>query len=627
MPTRTIAVLGLCLIASGSGAGADSLVVASPGGLVEFRLMKLGERQLGYAVTLRGRPVIEPSPLGIVVDGVNLGDQADFSAPQRYRVRETYPWHGVHASAVNHCRGARIPLRHLPSGQAWTLEARAYDDGVAFRFIVPGAGTASRIPDEATAFRLPPGSMVWYHDFEGHYEGVHKSKPIEEIPRGEWAAPPVTFRLPRNQGYGSITEGALLRYSGMGLQADGARSLVARLGHAVPPSYPFRLRYAADIERMAQPAAVTGTITTPWRIVMAAADLNTLVNCDIVHNVAPPPDPKLFPQGAATPWIKPGRAVWRYLDGGEATPEGVKEFSRLAAELGFEYQVVEGFWQKWSPEVLRDVVQYSRERGVGLWLWKHSRELRDPGARRKFFELVREVGAVGVKLDFYDHEAREVVELYEASLREAAEFRLLVNFHGANKPTGESRTFPNELTREAVRGMEARNIQRARHNATLPFTRLLAGHADYTPVHFGTRRNDTTAAHQLATAVAFTSPLLTYAAHPRSLLTSPASELIRSIPAVWEETCVLPPSQIGELAVMARRRGSVWFLAVVNGPEPRSLQVPLSFLDGGVYGVLLARDDPRDPAALVVEKEQARRRDTLRIDLASGGGFLARFSR
>lgn len=627
MLSRLLAVAAVGLSMTGSGAGADTLVVASPRGRVQFRLMKLEGSRLGYSVTLRGRAVIEPSPLGIVVDGVNLGEQADFSAPERYRVRETYPWHGVHTPAVNDCLGARIPVRHLPTGQRWTLEARSYDDGVAFRFIVPGAENASRVPDEATAFRLPAGSVVWYHDFEGHYEGVHKSKPVEEVAQGEWAAPPVTFRLPGNAGYGSITEGALLRYSGMGLQADGRGALLARLGHAIPPSYPFRLRYAADIERLARPAAVTGTITTPWRIVMAAADLEELVNCDIVHNVAPPPDPKLFPQGAATAWIKPGRAVWRYLDGGEATPEGVKEFSRLAAALGFEYQVVEGFWQKWTPEVLREVAQYSLERGVGLWLWKHSRELRDTPSRRAFFELARQAGAVGVKLDFYDHEAREVVELYEASLREAAEFRLLVNFHGANKPTGESRTFPNELTREAVRGMEARNIARARHDATLPFTRLLAGHADYTPVHFGARRNDTTAAHQLATAAVFTSPLLTYAAHPKTLLASPAVELIKSIPSVWDETRVLPPSEIGEIAILARRRGPVWFLAVVNGPSPRTLRLPLNFLGSGVHQMLAARDNMQDAGAPEMERKPVRRQDTLTIELAAGGGFLARFTR
>lgn len=626
-PGRWLAAVGACWLAAGPVDAADNFVLSSPQGRVQFRLMRLDDGHLGYAVALRGRPVIEPSPLGIVVDGVSLGQGGRIGAVERYQVRETYLWHGVHSPAINRCQGARIAVRHAASGLSWTLEARAYDDGAAFRFIVPGSDTQRRVPDEATAFRLPEGSVVWYHDFEGHYEGVHKRKVIGEVAEGEWAAPPVTFQLPGGGGYGSITEAALLRYSGMGLQADGRRALRARLGHAIPPSYPFRLRYAPDIERLAQPASVAGTITTPWRVVMAAPDLDTLVNCDLVHNLAPPPDPKLFPQGIRTPWIKPGRAVWRYLDGGEATLEGVKEFSRLAAELGFEYQVVEGFWQKWTPAELRDFIQYSRERGVGIWLWKHSKELRDPAARRQFFELARDAGAAGVKLDFYDHEAKEVVELYEVSLREAAEFRLLVNFHGANKPTGEPRTFPNELTREAVRGMEARNIPRARHDATLPFTRLLAGHADYTPMHFGARRNDTTWAHQIATAVAFTSPLLTYAAHPKAILAHPAVELIKSIPSVWDETRVLPFSEIGEVAGLARRRGALWFVAIVNGTEGRKINVPLSFLGGGTYRALLVRDHPQDPASVIVDKATYRKADAISVELAPGGGFVARLGK
>ncbi|MGB9604632.1 MAG: glycoside hydrolase family 97 catalytic domain-containing protein, partial [Bryobacteraceae bacterium] len=232
-----------------------------------------------------------------------------------------------------------------------------------------------------------------------------------------------------------------------------------------------------------------------------------------------------------------------------------------------------------------------------------------------------------VKLDFYDHEAKEVVELYEASLRDAAEFQLLVNFHGANKPTGESRTFPNELTREAVRGMEARNIPRARHDATLPFTRLLAGHADYTPVHFGARRNDTTWAHQIATAAVFTSPLLTYAAHPKAILTNPAVELIKTIPSVWDETRVLPLSEIGEVAGLARRRGSLWFVAIVNGPEARRVRVPLSFLGSGSWQALLVRDYPQDAAAVMVEKGSYQRNDAIEVALAPGGGFVARLGK
>ena len=142
----------------------------------------------------------------------------------------------------------------------------------------------------------------------------------------------------------------------------------------------------------------------------------------------------------------------------------------------------------------------------------------------------------------------------------------MVNFHGANKPAGEARTWPHELTREGVYGLEHRRPRRGRaHNTTLPFTRFLAGAADYTPVVFGERRKETSWAHQIATAVVFTSPLLVFGGHPQSLLDNPAVEMIKSLPSVWDETIVLPASEIGELAAFARRHGTTWFVAVLNG--------------------------------------------------------------
>ena len=164
-------------------------------------------------------------------------------------------------------------------------------------------------------------------------------------------------------------------------------------------------------------------------------------------------------------------------------------------------------------------------------------------SRAKLFsKRLHNFGVVGAKIDFFDHEHKELVDLYAVLLEEAARHRVMVNFHGANKPTGEARTWPNELIREGARGMESSRLKaRALHDTTLPFTRYLAGHGDYTPVHFGARRGDTTWAHQIATAAVFDEPLLTYGAHPTNLLANPAVEMIKSIPPVWDETIVLPP--------------------------------------------------------------------------------------
>ena len=605
----------------------DAPGVSSPDGRVEFRLLPGAESRLRFGITFGNRPVIEPSPLSLVVDGVDVGQGVEVGNVERYETNQRYAWRGVHSEAINRCKGARIALRHTASSSDYVLDVRAFDDGVGFRCVVPGSG--SRVPDEGTNFALPAGCTVWYHDLQGHYEGTHVRKEIADVPAGAWAAPPVTFKLGDAAGYASITEAAVIDYSGMALQADGQRGLQVRLGHAHPASHPFTLRYGdAEAARLAQPAAIVGTITTPWRVVMIGADLNTLVNCDIVHDLSPPPDPRLFPKGFDTEWIKPGRAVWKYLDGGgENTLETMKEFSRLAGELGFEYNVVEGFWRQWDESQLRELIDYSRQHHVGIWLWQHSKEIHDPTAREAFFAHAQRVGAVGVKLDFFDHEAKEVMDLYRAALEGAARHRLMVDFHGANKPTGESRTWPNELNREAVSGMERRSMPAwSQNDTTIPFTRMLAGHLDFTPMLFGERRRETSWAHQIATAAMFTAPLLVYGAHPKAILEHPAADLIRSIPSVWDETRVLAFSEIGEVAGFARRHRKQWFLVIANGPAGRSVEVPLSFLGGGAHEGVLVGDEPEDPAAVRVVARTLHREDSLKIDLRPAGGFVARFS-
>ncbi len=604
----------------------ERIEVAGPDGTVRIAILPNAER-LTYEVTLGRATLVEPSPLRMLVDGMDLSAGVGLRGVERYEVDETYPWHGARSVAVHRGNGIRIELEHDLSFLNYTLELRAYGDGVAFRHVIPGDEGESRVPEELTSFILPAGATVWYHDLGNHYESPYERRDASEVGAGEWAGPPVTFRLSDGGGYGAITEANLAGFGGMALEADGRRGWIVGLGHRQPLNYPFALRFGREEgRRLARPAAVRGTIDTPWRVISAARDLNGLVNSDIVHNLSEPPDPRYFPDGVETEWIRPGRAVWRYLDGGENTLEGMKEFARLAGALGFEYNLIEGFWTRWSMEERRELAEYSRERGVGVWFWRHTRELRTPEARREFFAMCRDLGVVGAKLDFLDHEAKEVVDLYEELLRVAAEHRVLVNFHGANKPTGRQRTWPNELTREGVYGLEyGRTEAWARHNTILPFTRMLAGPADYTPIHFGDRRRETSWAHQIASAAILTSPLLVFAAHPQSILDNPAVEVIRSIPSVWDETVVLPISEIGEIAAFARRAGDRWFLAVMNGPEARTVRVPLAFLTADQTGALLVRDRMDDPAAVEIEESTLGRLDAVQINLRASGGFIGMF--
>jgi len=603
--------------------------VAGPDGNVKFTLGSNPER-LTYTVTSGDTIVIEPSSLDMRVDGYNLSSGVIFSSLERYTIDETYPWHGVHSTAVNRCNGVKVSLMHDLSQVPYVLEIRAFNDGVAYRHVIAGDANGVRTPDEYSQFLLPAGSTVWYHDLGGHYEAEYDKRDISDVKAGQWAGPPLTFQLPGGAGYGSITEAYQVNYAGMALECDGRRAWIVGLGHRHPLNYPFELRYGRENgKRLATPASVKGTITTPWRVVLVARDLNGLVNSDIVPNLCPPADPKLFSQGMNTPWCEPGLAVWKYVDGGgENSFENMKKFSQMGGQIGAKYHILEGFAYRWPDDQIRQFVEYSRQQGVRVLFWMHSKDLRTPEAQDAFFGRLQDLGVAGAKIDFFDHEAKELVDLYETLIRKAAQHQLVIDFHGANKPSGMLRTYPNEMIREGVRGMESSSLkQRARHETILPFTRYLAGPADYTTMIFTQRRADSSWAHQIACLATFQSPMLTIAAHPQSILDNPALDVIKSIKPVWDETIVLPESKIGELSIFARRGGDMWMLAVMSAGPARTIRVPLSFLGEGPYKASLVHDDKDNSGAVVLDNQTLQRGDTLTIEMVSGGGFVARFTK
>lgn len=599
--------------------------LTSPNGSIRFILRSNPER-LTFCVKMDNVIVIEDSPIIMKVDGYDLSSGVIFQNMENYEVNENYPWYGVKNTAINHCYGARIKYQNDLSFIEYILDVRVYDDGIAFRHIIPRFDNEYHTPDEYTTFIIPKGSKVWYHDLDGHYEAVYQDKEISKVRAGEWAGPPLTFELPNGLGYGSIMEANLVNYSGMALESDGRCGWMIGLGHRQPLNYPFELRYGRDEgKRLGKPAQINGTIETPWRVVMIAKDLNTLVNSTLLPNLCPLPNPKYFPQGIKTSWIKPGRAVWRYVDGGPEGYDGLKQFSKWAGELGFEYHIVEGVWSRWSMEERKAFVDYAKKIGVGVWFWKHSRDLRTPESREEFFKMLKELGVVGAKIDFFDHEAKEIIDLYEELCKKAAEYQILLNFHGANKPTGRQRTWPNELVREAVRGMEAsRLVERARHQCVLPFTRFLAGPAEYTVMVFNKRRGDASRTNQIASMAILSCPLLTVASSPDSILNSPARDVIKSIPPIWDETIVLDGSKIGELVAFARRKENTWFIAMMCGPKEKSIEIPLSFLSEGKYTATIVEDDISNTENIIVTNKVYKKNDVLKIKLKAGGGFIAR---
>lgn len=589
-------------------------IILSPDKRLALTFFFAGD-QLQYKVLFRDTPVIEPSALGLQLSTQAVGRGQAFGRVQRTSVSETYAWRGVHSQATNAYNQASLPVTPTAPAAAFSIEARVFNNGVAWRYVVRAAG-AGLVRADNTEFTIPAGSSVWSQPDIGNYEGRYQQQAIETVPMGQLAGPPLTVALPARQGYLAITEGGVTDFAGMSLVASAPRVFKANLTGTV----------------------TTGTtIETPWRIVEVGADLNTLVNCDIVPNVSPKPAASLFPQGLATPWLKPGRSVWSWLAGnGGVTFENMKRFSQWAGQLGFEYNLVDEGWTHWKDggkdpwTLMQELVAYSAAQKVKVWVWKAYPDhdgtpgLQQAAARQAFFRHCRAIGVAGVKIDFFNTESQEVIKFYQAALHDAAELHLLLDFHGANKPTGESRTWPNELSREGVRGLENETIWPA-HNTTLPFTRYLAGHGDYTPLTFRPIGQGTTLAHQVATLATFTSPFLCVAANPEELLASPAREFITSIPTVWDETIVLPQSEIGTLSLLARRQGTTWYLTALNGAASRQLPVSLAFLGKGTYQALTLADSLDSPANATINRAAVTRQTSLPLSLQAGGGYLGIF--
>lgn len=440
------------------------------------------------------------------------------------------------------------------------LEFRLFKDGCAFRYKIPVTGT---IEKELTSFVIPPASRVWFFERNSDwklksYAGWWTHTAIDSLPvispTGPIQGKPLVMQL-ADKSYMVITEAALYNYSGMRLEAIGNRTV--------------RVNFTE------QRFDVQGGQYTPWRVILHAADLNSLVNNNVIASLNPLPDKKLFKDVS---YIQPGKAVWSWITRKEnyMQPEEEKRFIDAAATLQFNYTLLDDGWETAWPdkwEQLKEICTYAAARKVKVWVWKDSKWLRDPVQRDAFLDSVALFGAVGIKTDFMNSEAKELVDFEIGFLKACAARKLMVNFHGCHAPTGESITYPNEMTREGIRGMEL-NIMKepipAWHNAALPFTRFLVGHGDYTPGFFS-NKGPTTYAHQLALMYLFNSPFQCMAENPVTIvndpLYAPIIPLLQTLPVTWDETRVLPGSEIGELAAFAKRKGKVWYVAVINGTD------------------------------------------------------------
>lgn len=594
-------------VGAGGGTGGveeGPYTVSSPNGRIRAELSTT-DSMLRYRITVDGEELLAPSEIGIRSDGVDIGSDVALGTIERRSIDEQYEFFGARSTALNRANEGSVPA--TSGGEAFTVDLHVANDGVGVRVRL-GAKVGRRVEGERTVWRFPGNPTVWASELDPSYEQHYRTTTLDSLAASSYGMP-LTLRV--DDRYVSITEAALKDYGDMALTPRGGGALEGTL-------YADPWGFATDEE-----------VVQPWRVTIIADDLTTLVNSTLVQNLNPPRDASL--EGAD--WIKPGRSSWQWMAIGAPRYEDQHQWVDWTEELGFEYYLVDDGWKAW-PDAwasLASVCTYAAQKGVKIWLWVHSNEVEEASARRAYFQRAVDAGVVGVKIDFPPACDRWWSSWYWDVARDAAEHQLMVNVHGANKPTGIERTWPNMLTREAIRGHEYQMTRYSRilepeHDTILPFTRLVAGPGDYTPTVFAAQElQGNTWAHELAQGVVFTSPFQCFSGHPRDYVTNPAVDVLKAIPAVWDETIVLPGSDPGTLAAFARRSGSDWFVGILNGPTATTLDVSLGFLGAGDWDSIQLGDVSGRADGWDRQEGTVTASDSVQVNLASRGGWVGWF--
>lgn len=630
-------------------ASAAPLTVASPNGAL-VATVGVGEH-LTWSVTLRGRAVLLPSRIGMMLaSGQVLGATPSVSTTSTRTVDQLLrPVVRIKRAEVrDHYNERRV---NFVGGYA--LIVRAYDDGVAYRFATSLPGEITVTAEDAT-LAWGGDHLVYFPEetsFQSHQERQYKQVKISEIGKRFSGLPAMVVLSDGVKAV--ITEADLFDYPGMDLTGDGA-ALTLR---GLLPAYPKKVELRRDrdevvLEREDYLAKTRGTREFPWRVVVIAERDETLLETDIVYRLASETTMQ------DTGWIWPGLVAWDWWNANNVfgvpfragvNTETYKHYIDFAAEQGIPYIILDEGWYPLGnllatvPAIdMNAIAAHARAKHVGLIMWVvwKTLDLQMQPALDQFEKW----GVKGIKVDFMQREDQWMVNFYERVAQEAAKRRLLVDFHGAYKPTGLYRTYPHVVTSEGVLGLEQSkwsDLASPENAVTFPFMRMLAGPVDYTP---GAMINSTksdfkpvfnrpgsqgTRCQQLAMYVVYESPLQMLADAPSNYRKEPESlAFLSRVPTVWDETRVLT-AKVGEYIVTARRSGRDWYLGALTNWTARDIEVDLSWLGAGSFTADVFRDGP-NAGRVGVDYERAELSlmagDKLTLRLAPGGGFAARIT-
>lgn len=607
--------------------------------------------QLSYSVTRDGQTLVFPSRLGFEFKNEQpMGRNLQMTG--RPDVEEkTDRWQpvvaGKHAQVSMTWREATIHLQETTGlRRKLDFQVRVFNDGVAFRYqLFRGREAGDRlITRETTQFSLPLEASAWVTQQNGGWHGDQEAEfvkmPVSDIQLDHYAGLPLLVEESPDC-YLAITEAYLDNYPGFYVGAapeqanDQTVALTTRL--APLPGEPedgIKERFSTSQ-------------WTPWRVILIGQSAGQLIESEIVKTLNPPC------AISDTGWIKPGLSAWDHWWSGEVKMEMpvIKQYIDMAAVQGWPYMLVDWQWYgKYdSPEAditrpapqidMPELIRYAAERNVRLWLWLYYTDVNANSAMDRAFALYEQWGIAGVKIDFMNRNDQEMVRWYRQICQKAAAHHLMVDFHGAYRPDGIERTWPNLLTREGVLGEEYSKFSDRivpTHNVTLPFTRMLAGPMDYTPGGFLNvtkavfrKQSPTlvmnTRAAELSKFVIYESPLTVVSDHPDHILGQPGAYFLKIVPTTWDDTRFLS-GYPGEHIALARQKGHQWFIGAMNNEEARTITIDTKFLPAGTYTVEYwadGRHADTKPTQLEHRQMTLEAGQPLRVRMASGGGYVA----
>jgi alpha-glucosidase len=630
--------------------------VKSPNGQIVFLLSDAPKNQstghatseLHYSVSFHGKLLVDDSVLGLKLQGrTTLG-----AGMRRANVRtserdETYTIPVGKTSTVRDYYNSTVVDFEDASGRKLSIEIRAYDDGLAFRYIVPTQPSLSKvdIERELTEFSFAKDATLYplvVDGFQSSYEDDYQMRPVSGIHRDWLIALPLLAEVP-GTGWVAVTEADIENYAGMYLRKADAR-------------FGLRAELSPRIGKQGIAVEANAPVTTPWRVLMIGDEPGRLIESNIVLNLNPPS------KIADTSWIRAGKSAWDWWSG-EAAPSmsttpgmntaTMKHYIDFASESGFAYMLIDAGWAqanrkgpddyaavaditKVDPNIdMAELLTYAKEKHVGIWLWSHWTSVDK--YMDQAFPLFEKWGVAGVKIDFMNRDDQEMVAWYRHVAETAAAHHLMLDFHGAFKPDGLRRTWPNVMTREGVMGKEYLKWSARTspvHNTTLPFTRMLAGPMDYTPGAFGNSNRENfvarnlmpmglgTRAHELALYVVVESPLEMVSDYPEHYQGQHDFEFIRQVPTTWDEVRVIAGRPM-ENVTIARRSGKDWYVGSITNWDPRTVKVPLDFLGEGKYISEIyadAADAGTNATHTEFSKQEVDRNTVMEVRMVSGGG-------